>query len=69
MIPLTLPKNESRFYVPFNALLGYIRTATSEGMKRNFRRDEKKDGIPFGHILAGYEPTLASDPRFRGQRR
>jgi len=26
--------NERVFYVPFNTLLGYIGTATSEGMKR-----------------------------------
>jgi len=25
--------NESEFYAPFNALLGYIGRATSEGMK------------------------------------
>jgi len=43
------------FYVSFNALLGYIRTATSEGM-----RDELKDEIPFRHTLAGCEPTERS---------
>jgi len=49
------------FYVHFNALLGYIGTATSKG-------DERKDDSPFRHALAGCEPTLASGLRFCDQR-
>jgi len=41
--------NEWVLYVPVNTLLGYIGTATSEGMK---------DDDPFKHTLEGCEHTL-----------
>jgi len=41
----------------FYTLLGYIRTAA----------DEIKDDVPFRQKLVGFEITLASGPRLRGQ--
>jgi len=42
-------------YVPFNTVLGYIRKATSEGMKLR---------MIVRQTVADFEPTLASDLRF-----
>jgi len=48
--------NENVFFVPISALLGYIRTATSEGMK-------------WWNTLPWCKPTLSKCLRFSGQRR
>jgi len=33
----SIKMNESVCYIPFNAMLGYLGTATSEGMKRSIK--------------------------------
>jgi len=51
--------NERVSYVPFKALLGFIGTVTSKGMKQRM--------IVIWDMLVGSEATLASGLTFRDQ--